>query len=506
MEEIIIPPSCILASIFMNKRLISSIILGLMCLSHPAWASDLTAYIDEKQELSATVWILAGCEEYDRGVYPPYYRDIQRYFRKFKSHPVMDFIRQMRNAPDSVEVVAYYSVPCAAELLYIKDGHVKIKEGIDIAEYFRTQDPRWTEENFLKYAALLDDFYVVSDYHRFFEKHSKLYREYADSLQAGMRRLIDPDWFQDVYDRPLPDVAVCVSPAYAWNNYASTDTLTQRLLGYDRTGYYPIIGVSTKPEYASDMSSIGNIIIHEISHSFTNPLLEKYDEMLLEAGEAIYPYMEQEFIWAAYGASAVSGEFFNSLMTNMYLKDKYPSALDRSIGLDQNHGFVWMEEAVDFMDRFTENRDRYPTIDDFMPEFVEYMRSVAGRMDSIAGRPSIKEIIPAVGSTVSPDLGEIRVILSEPVNTGIYGFREFPEYESVFPNTQAEYNRQVRKIGRNGEMLYYENDTTFVIKIGVQLESGKEYGIKLRKVGFVRADNQYVRMGYDTIDIWFKVE
>ena len=218
-----------------------------------AATSKVTAFVDEKQELSATVWILAGCEEYDRGVYPPYYRDIQRYFRKFKSHPVMDFIRQMRDAPDSVYVVSYYSVPCAAELLYIEDGHVKVKEGIDIAEYLRTQDPRWTEENFLKYAALLDDFYVKSDYHRFFEKHSKLYRKYADSLQAGMRRLIDPDWFQDVYGSPLPDVSVCVSPAYAWNNYGSIDTLTQRLLGYDRTGFYPIIGVSSKPEYASNM-------------------------------------------------------------------------------------------------------------------------------------------------------------------------------------------------------------------------------------------------------------
>lgn len=169
-----------------------------------AATSKVTAFVDEKQELSATVWILAGCEEYDRGVYPRYYRDIQRYFKDFKSHPVMEFIREMRDAPDTVYVVSYNSVPCAARLLYIEDGHVRVKEGIDIAEYFRTQDPRWTEENFLKYAALLDDFYVKSDYHRFFEKHSKLYREYADSLQVGMRRLIDPEWFQDVYGHPRP--------------------------------------------------------------------------------------------------------------------------------------------------------------------------------------------------------------------------------------------------------------------------------------------------------------
>lgn len=470
-----------------------------------AATSKVTAFVDEKQELSATVWILAGCEEYDRGVYPPYYRDIQRYFRKFKSHPVMEFIREMRDAPDTVYVVSYNSVPCAARLLYIEDGHVRVKEGIDIAEYLRTQDPRWTEENFLKYAALLDDFYVKSDYHRFFEKHSKLYREYADSLQVGMRRLIDPEWFQDVYGEPLPDVSACVSPAYAWNNYSGPDTLTQRLLGYERTGYYPLIGVSSKPKYASNMNVKGQTTIHEISHSFTSPVLEQYEDELLEIGEAIYPYVAQELYRAGYDASAVCGEFFNSLMTNLYLKEVYPSVLRNSIKADQKHGFVWMNEAVDFMDRFTGNRDRYRTIDDFMPEFVEYMRSVASRMDSIARRPTVKEIIPAVGSTVSPDLEEIRVIFSEPVGN-VFGYLPDPERERIWPNTWARYRRMAKKIGRDGEFGYYENDTTFVFKIGVPLESGKEYGIKVREDCIVQPENQFVRMGYGTIDIWFKVE
>ena len=470
-----------------------------------AATSKVTAFVDEKQELSATVWILAGCEEYDRGVYPPYYRDIQRYFKDFKSHPVMEFIREMRDAPDTVYVVSYNSVPCAARLLYIEDGHVRVKEGIDIAEYFRTQDPRWTEENFLKYAALLDDFYVKSDYHRFFEKHSKLYREYADSLQVGMRRLIDPEWFQDVYGEPLPDVSACVSPAYAWNNYSGPDTLTQRLLGYERTGYYPLIGVSSKPKYASNMNVKGQTTIHEISHSFTSPVLEQYEDELLEIGEAIYPYVAQELYRAGYDASAVCGEFFNSLMTNLYLKEVYPSVLRNSIKADQKHGFVWMNEAVDFMDRFSENRDKYRTIDDFMPEFVEYMRSVASRMDSIARRPTVKEIIPAVGSTVSPDLEEIRVIFSEPVGN-VFGYLPDPERERIWPNTWARYRRMAKKIGRDGEFGYYENDTTFVFKIGVPLESGKEYGVKVREDCIVQPENQFVRMGYGTIDIWFKVE
>ena len=104
-------------------RRIATVLLCVVSVAASCWASpSVTAFVDEKQELSATVWILAGCEEYDRGVYPPYYRDIQRYFKDFKSHPVMEFIREMRDAPDTVYVVSYNSVPCAARLLYIEDG------------------------------------------------------------------------------------------------------------------------------------------------------------------------------------------------------------------------------------------------------------------------------------------------------------------------------------------------------------------------------------------------
>ena len=60
--------------------------------------------------------------------------------------------------------------------------------------------------------------------------------------------------------------------------------------------------------------------------------------------------------------------------------------------------------------------------------------------------------------------------------------------------------------GRDGELVYYENDTTFVIKIGVPLESGKKYGIRLPEAAVVQPENQFVRMGYGAIDIWFKVE
>ena len=65
------------------------------------------AYVDELEEFSATTWILAGCEEFDRGIYKPYYSDIQKSLGKFKSHPVMAFLKKMRDIPGDVDVISY---------------------------------------------------------------------------------------------------------------------------------------------------------------------------------------------------------------------------------------------------------------------------------------------------------------------------------------------------------------------------------------------------------------
>lgn len=50
-------------------------------------------YVDERQELSAIVWRLAGCEEYSGRIIPGYATEIEQSFGKFKNHPVMEFIR-----------------------------------------------------------------------------------------------------------------------------------------------------------------------------------------------------------------------------------------------------------------------------------------------------------------------------------------------------------------------------------------------------------------------------
>lgn len=465
------------------------------------------AYVDELEEFSATTWILAGCQEYDRGIYKSYYSDIQKCFGKFKSHPVIKFLKKMRDVPGDVEVISYNSLPTANNLLSIENGHLQINQRVDLDEYFAKYDPRWTKEAFLEYVELLDDFYKKSDYTSFFKKHSKLYEKYIAIANEQLTALISDSLFQSLYGEKLPQVKVCISPAYGVNNYSGPNFKVQEELGKTRC-YNPILGINRAPT----KKAMGNIFsagvfIHELSHSFTAPLFHANKKDFLEIGRRIYPYVKDELYKVGYGAGELGNEFFNEVMTIVYMQElhMHKFLVSREISDMGFRGFVWIDETMDFMKRFTENRKQYPTIKEFMPLFIEHMYSVADRIDSIAKRPYIVSVTPEIGSTVSGNIDEIRIVFSEPIQD-IYFTKDSPQ-NSIWPEDSRKGRRSFKKYGiKVDDISKFENDTTFVLKVCVPLESGKTYGIGVDTRYFRSKANHYMSVGNEVKDVYFTVK
>ena len=68
-----------------------------ICVSTLSFAQS-NVRVDEIQELSAIVWRLAECEEYNTRVHPQYLSDVETYFADFKEHPVMDFMAHLQSS------------------------------------------------------------------------------------------------------------------------------------------------------------------------------------------------------------------------------------------------------------------------------------------------------------------------------------------------------------------------------------------------------------------------
>ena len=362
-------------------------------------------YVDERQELSAIVWRLAGCEEYSGRMIPAYATDIEQSFDQFKNHPVMDFIREMRDAPDSVYVVSYFSVPMSAGLICIRDGGLSLNDKVNLTEYINNTDNRWSVDNMQKYVLLLDDFYRKSGFHGFFTAHKELYDDCVSSMEKVIDKYIKPKWFEDFYGKPFPEeTSVCVSPANGVNNYGMS--CSDPLISPDALDI--LIGIATYPTVKT-LESISGIIIHEVSHSFSNPVFRQYDSVLNAAGEKIFPQLSRMLTAAGYGApNIIAGEFLNELFSMMYCRDVLKANLDYSIWNCFRMGFIWAEQGLRLMDSFCENRDMYPVIDDFMPQLAAFMTRVGDQIVEIKNDynrcPFVESIFPEPGSEVSAGL------------------------------------------------------------------------------------------------------
>ena len=462
--------------------------------------------VDEVHELSAIVWRLAGCEEYNSGMYEEYAKDIEDYFGMYTDHPVMEHIRKMRNKPDSADIVAINSVPIAASALKIRNGHVAVRKEYKSREnadkYFKAEDDRWDVDDFFRYVRLLDDFYSKSNFHDFFEAHSGLYSQYIEIVEAQISS-IHQEWFEDFYGTGFPAVSAIISPAYSIHNFS----------GDDNDGLCPIIGMLYSPEQLKMMGDIYIVTLsHEISHIFSSMVMKPYKDMLRKIGERIFPYIEDEVSRYGYGdPEAFMTEALNEVWSILYLRDKLGMDVCDMVARWERRGMVWTGRTVRFMNYFYEHRDMYPTINDFMPQLVGFMSNVADNIDAISRQWRfehcepiyVESVYPAPGTVVPADLEEIKITFSRPMD-GLVVIKplEMDYVLSIYADTLEE----VEELGIDPENTDYWSDDrkTQSLKICTRLQQGRKYGIKIPG-GFM--GGRYGNPPFnDDINIWFEVE
>lgn len=406
----------------MKQQKVFIITLILVCanISECISAGVKPAKVDEMFELTSIVWRLAEAREYSQCSIKEYAGDIDTYFAPYKTHPLIEYCQTIRNERG----VSYDAISTGAAFLQKKNGKIGICKGYN-AQSVAEAEKRWSTETFEHYVELLNDFYITSKFNDFFVSHDSLYRHITSLMDTLMAANIHPEWFEQFYGKPFPDMTLYVCVNNGPSNYGLTETVPAErrgaLLGgpaqnEDGTLYYT-------PYFAS-------IVFHEITHSFANPLADKYKTELADATEKVYPYSESEFIQGAYGEpSIIPYEWLTRLFMVYYMADNNvtPEWVPLYISSDMSKGFIWMSRSFDFMKNFTENRDRYKTIEEFMPQLVAHFNDMAANYDHIIwewenNAPYVTEVFPVSGSTLdlSQDTVTIKITFSREMdqNTG----------------------------------------------------------------------------------------
>lgn len=386
--------------------------------------SQIYAKVDERFELTSIVFRLSEAEEYVNNEVLNYVSDIDIYFAKYKKHPLIEYIKYIREKDE----VAYNAVSNFANHLKNKNNEFVLSEK-DInclVEY----DLRWNKETLTQLVKLLNSFYRDSKFSTFYKNNNKLYSEAEVRFEKELKK-IHFKWFESFFGKPLQNVSIYISLCNGRSNYALGNGI---LIGSSQTDMEGI------PVFNYD--DIAPVIIHELCHNFTNPIfLDMSEELKMKldsASDIIYPYVKNLLEVVAYeNAQAIYLEGFNNLFTNMYYRD-YPSGFEKyNISNNENYGFIWMSRAMLFMESFYSNRNLYPTINEFIPELANFLTFTANNIEYISEEykmkfPQITSIFPSLNDEIDSSIKEIRINFSHSMNNS-FGILNCTDDSYVIP-------------------------------------------------------------------------
>lgn len=446
--------------------------------------NGVSLMIDERFELVCTAFRLAGAKEYVTGNCPSYMREVDEYFSPYKEHALVGYIQEIRESFNFA-----YSIPAlASQMVEITKGHVRVSPDWDLTQVCAGEyESCWNEQIFREFVRLLDSFYRESKFHAFFVSHLPFYEKVVAAC-SETPSLVRPSWFQDFFGLDPVGVDLIVGLCIGPSNYS----LHAARLRKNWDSRLPIaIGTtedaSAIPSFCFDCLPV---IVHEIGHYYSNPLVDHYYEAMKESMDFVYGKIRDQMARIGYGnAQDVTGEWINELFVNCYLKQN-PTVIGGAYNVSENveKGYLWMERAVHFMDHFFSDRDTYPSVREFMPHLVSFVNSLPGCWPDIEREfenrnPYVMEVYPA--GVITSRTQEIRITFSMPMKTGIQGLSPLPGYESL-PLNYTD--------------VRWEGDRTFVLDLrGHDITPGIKYGVRLPSDFFLNTGCYRMKEDFDLI-------
>jgi hypothetical protein len=395
----------------------------------PTGALTLVPRVDARVELLSIVFHLSGLSVYNMSPLTAYTADIDRYFAPYKDHPAVRLAKKLGDREDFD-----ISAPMALAV------HLSQPPGL-VPIVPPDQIPAWGKDDATQFVKLLGDFYRDTNFSAFFENHRPLY-QLAESRFGSVVSGVDLTWYPRFYgESPKGSYQLILS----MNNGAAS--YGPRVILPDGTEErYAVIGcqkTDSSGEPAFDADYLPDII-HELNHSFINPLVHEHKQEFTVADRIYAPLAEKmRNPPNLYGDSEeMVQESLVRAGVILYRQSKGASSseVQRMVIEEQARGFVWMDELYDLLRQYESQRNRYPTLRSFMPAILLFYRGLADRIpETIAGFNQkcahVTGIAPFSNHSenVNPSTEEITVTFDKPLDPNRISILYGPEGQEHSP-------------------------------------------------------------------------
>lgn len=260
-----------------------------MCFTLMMWANEaVPTRFDERMDLMAVIWRMAGAREYNQCKITPYVNSADSTFKPFASHEAITLAKKYMKKNG----VGYDAVASLAVHLKLTDeGTLTIDEDItsDI-------DDRWTTAMQKEFIVVLNDFYKMTEFHKWFLENEPIQKQCLDAF-LEISGNIDLDWFAQTFDGGDANFNIILCPLAGLNNYGIS---TRHSDGSNVLS--PVISCSNYDNGAIsyETDAVLPIVIHEFCHAYCNPIIDKRWNSIADKAEEAFQIKKRILSQQAY--------------------------------------------------------------------------------------------------------------------------------------------------------------------------------------------------------------
>lgn len=320
---------------------------------------------NELVELMGLLWRLGGSPEYSQCNVASVAQSADVYFSGMRTHEAVRLATQYSRQNIVYDAVTGF----ANQLIFNKDWEIIFDP--DYQDHSNSSFDRFSKSQKQQMLTAINDFYKQSGFHDWFlttlPQQEKAIASFKDVCN------VDYDWFDSFYE-PSDKITSRIFLSFMLgpsNNGISLKRADGTLL------LTPTLG-SLNESKSGEVTFNGDmgLIIHEFSHPYCNPLIEKRWSMMSDKAEAIYSTVAGQMQSQAYSnAQSMMCETLVRASTISYLKthNLNGQAL-QALAYEKANGFMLVPSIVEALDQYVQ-QSTYATLADFMPTIIDVINS-----------------------------------------------------------------------------------------------------------------------------------
>ena len=350
-------------------------ILGIsVAIAAPIPATQVAAKVDPRIELISIIFRLAGNKEYNLDIIPSYVRDVTKHFGPFKDHPAIKFAAELAKTKD-----IGYDAPISMAIR-LSDSMTPRRD-LRFPGSLVSFDNRWTPADAEKFVALAGKFAKDTSFNNFFAEQRPLY----DTAERRLQRLLDNDvrlgWFPEFFGgQAAINFHAIPGMLTGDNSYGpSITTIDGQKHIYAITAIYA--DKNSKPNFSKGMRQI---IAHEFIHSYSNPLVDKFEVELEAPAKKLFGLTSKLMEQQNYGNwKTLMYESLNRACGIHYiLATQGPEAAKALTEKERNRGFYWVPGLADLLAKYDTRPRKYKDLTEFFPEIITYFNDYSGKAEA----------------------------------------------------------------------------------------------------------------------------